>query len=115
MPVSMDKKSYFDVVLKSDLEKPKNKQPSFRFRYMMGDEWLKLAPEIDDLDNSDSGKSAGEGLFDELGKLVTGWSNMGDKAYGKDKLSSFITVQEAHELLQKGFSNNQLSEDDEKK
>ena len=113
MPVSMDKNSFFNVVLKTD--KDKAKKPSFKFRYMMGDEWIKLVPDIDGLAESESGVSAGESIFNTLEGLIVGWSNMGEKVHGKDKVASFITIQEAHELLNAAFSNNQITAEDEKK
>lgn len=78
MPIYLDPKGKFDLVLASD--KGKTPEPSFRFRYLNGRKWAKLADIQDEVNKAAAEGAAGSyalgKIFDALRVGMCGWKDV---------------------------------------
>jgi hypothetical protein len=103
MPLALDPSKTFDVVLASDLDK--DPQPTFRFRYANGREWIAIAETADALQQQRSGADALRKIYDILRMPLVGWENMGGVAFKPEDLDLILNPGEAQELLEKIMAN----------
>jgi hypothetical protein len=119
MPVVLEPDSQYDYVLDCDKSKPKEKQPTFVFKYLSSRKWREVANLSDSFDKDDSGETAINAVFEAIKKTLTGWRNMigpdGDKIeFNADKLEDIVTPAEAMELLRAAVSQMPTAEDKKK-
>jgi hypothetical protein len=74
MPIYLDPKGKFDLVLKSDAGK--DPAPSFRFRYLNGRKWMRVAEMQDKIAGSGSGAVALGLMFDAIRLGLCGWKDV---------------------------------------
>ena len=117
MPLILEAKRTFKVVLETDKEK--ENRPYFEFKYLSGRKWKEVADEADAIDDSGSGRAAIDQLFKCLQLGLVGWGFMTDPVtdepidYDPERLDDIVTIKEAHELLAK-FRNQDFEADDQK-
>ena len=119
MPLVLEPNATYDVVLSSDAGKPKDKQPTFIFRYLSGREWKKLAKLSDEFDQKTSGEKALDLVFRAIKMVLFGWRNMNgpdgkEIEYNPDELEAIVTPGEAVELMQAAVSQQPSIEDKKK-
>ena len=117
MPLVLEPNQIFKVVLESDKSKPENKRPYFKFRYLSGRDWKKLAKTADGINKAKTGEQAINVIFELLVTGLVGWGNMVDPKthkkieFNKDNLDQLVTMKEANELLVK-FRNQGIEVED---
>ena len=121
MPIALEPKNKFKVVLESDQKKAPDQQPYFEFKFLSGRDWKSLCAEADKLESKKfkGGADAIDAIFKLLGFGLVGWSGMIDpktnKAipYNLKELDRLLTIDEASELVQK-FKNQGVEVDERK-
>ena len=122
-PLALDPKQTFELVLKSDEQKPPNKRPTFIFRYLSNREWKQINAITDEIEEKK--KRGATILLEELeGALRLGlvtWRNMIDPKtrkfipYDSSRLHEIITPSESWELLFGVLSHVGLTSETKKK
>jgi len=123
MPLALDPEQTFDLVLKSDQDKPAAERPTFTFRYLANREWKVIAHLADHLDEAaEQGLDALLGRMEEVLKMaLVGWRNMIDPATGEEipfdpnNLDRIINPAEMSELIIRVRDESVLSVEDKKK
>ena len=122
MPLALDPKQRFKLVLKSDQFTPSEKQPRFVFHFLSGRQWKEAAAIDDQL--AQGGSGVVQGLSQVCAALRIGlvdWENMIDGATGQPipydpaDLDRIINLSEAFELLYGMMDRMRLDTDDKKK
>ena len=123
MPLALEPGASFNVVLESDKHKPAKERPYFKFRYLDGREWNKIAAMVDLKDRLDQSNVDGdfitEETYDTVRKALVGWGNMVGRdgkniPYALKKLEDVVGMIEAQELIVK-MMNQGLEIDVKKK
>lgn len=109
MPLATRPNATFEVVLSTDKDLPKAKQPVFVFRYVSIAEWEEIAKLSDKFDTSMDSSQMIEAALQVVKKLMVGWREMktpaGQKiAFNVKKLKSLIGLGELTELMQAAVS-----------
>lgn len=128
MPLALNPKAKFTVVLKSDLHKTTKERPVFLYRYLNGHEWDQVASSSDRLqelkEQADAeGKDANSIVFEAAGTGLVGWKNMIDPKTkkgipfrtGVKQLKKIVGQSEALELIGKILQQQKPTEKDLKK
>lgn len=114
MPIFLEPDQTFDVVLQSDRDKPKDRQPTFQVRSQSMRGHQSIAVVLDKLHEEDA---LVDDLFaitaEKLADVVVGWRNMGDVETGTD-FRDFLTYQEARELLTLAMHNQHVTPEEKK-
>lgn len=116
MPISLDPDSTFEVVLKSDKKKSKEKQPTFIFRILTGRDWLKVTQLSD---KAETGEDSIRLVYDAIKVGLVSWKNMtqpdgSEISFEPKELDAILTPAEANEMLEH-LLNQRLSVEDKKK
>lgn len=119
MPLVLEPKAKFEVVLDCDSKKYKEKQPTFIFKYLSSRKWKEMARLSDAFDKDDSGETAIDTVFKAIGMSLVGWRNMTDPdgseiAFDAESLDDIVTPAEALELMQAAVSQLPTPEDKKK-
>ena len=119
MPIALEPDSKYDYVLSSDASKPKDKQPTFVFKYLSARKWKELAACSDSFEKDDSGEKAMDAVFEAIKKSLIGWRNMigpdgKEIGFDIDKLEDIVTPAEAMELMQAAVTQTPSIEDKKK-
>jgi len=119
MPLVLEPKAKFEVVLDCDLKKPKEEQPTFIFKYLSSRKWKEMARLSDAFDKDDSGEKAIDTVFKAIGMSLAGWRNMtgqdgSEIAFDLKMLDDIVTPAEALELMQAAVSQLPTVEDKKK-
>jgi hypothetical protein len=119
MPLVLEPDSHYDYVLDCDKSKPKEKQPTFIFRYLSSRKWREVAQLSDSFDKDDSGEAAIDAVFKAIKKTLAGWRDMNgpdgeEIEFNADKLEDIVTPAEAMELLRAAVSQMPTAEDKKK-
>ena len=125
MPKALDPDVKHRIVLESDRDKPKDKQPYFEYRSLTGREWRKVAEVADqdaDAMESSSGAEQLDMVYQTCSIGLVGWGNMIDPKTKKpipfdvSKLEDVIDPIEAlTDLLGQLMTTAMLTDDDKKK
>jgi len=119
MPLATRPNATYKIVLSTDRDLPKEKQPVFVFRYLSILEWEGIAQLNDKFEEAGSGVEMINLAFQVIEKTLCGWQNM-KTASGKEipykpkKLKSMVTLQEATDLMQAAVSQAPSLEDKKK-
>lgn len=125
MPLPLEPNETFEIILKSDKDKPREIQPRFIYRHLTCRQWKKVAKFKDNLDEIAKDKSAKDVLdrmLNEIKETATtnliGWVNMKDLQgnsipFDIEKFEDIIGLEEANELIAK-LENFRLSVDEKK-
>ena len=119
MPLVLEPKAKFEVVLDCDTHKLKEKQPTFIFKYLSSRKWKEMARLSDAFDKDDSGETAIDTVFKAIEMSLVGWRNMIDPdgsqiAFDVEALDDIVTPAEALELMQAAVSQLPTPEDKKK-
>ena len=113
MPLLLEPKQRYAVVLESDKDKPAETQPRFWAYALSARESIQLVEEA-------RAYKSDQEIFDKLKTLVVGWDNMVSRdgnviEFSPDTLGDILTTNEQGELFCKIRDNDFLSESDKKK
>ena len=119
MPLVLEPDSTYEYVLTNDAGKPKEKQPTFIFRYLSSRKWREVADLSDSFDKDDSGNAAMDAVFEAIKKTLAGWRNMTEPDgrpvdFDIEKLEDIVTPGEAMELLRAAVSQMPTVDDKKK-
>ena len=119
MPLILEPDSHYDYVLDCDAGKPKEKQPTFIFRYLSCRKWKEVAGLSDSFDEDDSGEDAIDAVFEAINRSLTGWRNMSgpdgkEIEFDAGKLEDIVTPSEAMDLLKAAVSQMPTVDDKKK-
>lgn len=105
MPITMDKKASFPVVLETDRDKPAEVRPTFYFKPITMGQWLSIKNWAKAIGEEKDVDKAMRELCDKIGKYLVKWENMklAGKVFrfNKKRLIDLITVSEGWELIEK--------------
>jgi len=119
MPLATRPNQTYEIVLSTDSEQPKGKEPAFVFRYMSTLEWEEIAELNDRFEKTADSRKMLDLAFAVIRKTLCGWRNM-IKPNGKEipfalnKLKSMVSLGEAVELMQAAVSQRPSFEDKKK-
>jgi hypothetical protein len=116
MPLILEPESTFEYVLDYDKAKPKDKQPTFIFKFLSSRKWKEIAGLSDIFDKGESGEAAVDVVFKAIRGSLTGWRNMknpdgSEITFDADLLDDIVTPAEAVELMQAAVSQMPTAED----
>lgn len=122
MPLVLEPDSTYEYVLSNDAGKPKEKQPTFIFKYLSSRKWRELARLSDKFDKDtagDEGDAAMDAVFEAIKMALVGWRNMTwpdgkEVEFDPDKLEDILMPDEAIELMQAAVSQLPTAEDKKK-
>jgi hypothetical protein len=83
VPKALDPEATFDVVLKSDRDKPEAERPTFVYRHLNGREWRNLATLNDQFVASPGGNKSLDCIYEAVSIGLVGWRNMIDPKTGE--------------------------------
>lgn len=120
MPIACDPNQTFNIVLKSDLQKPIELHPRFIFRYLTGREWKECDHIVDQAESIKTCAERFDMVISGIRMGLVGWENLMDRdgnaiPYGPANIDLAITISEAWELLFGLLGNTSLAIDDKKK
>lgn len=116
MPIALEPGQKYPIVLESDIDKPKESQPTFfaKSQSMRGQQRI---GEVLDLWTSSEELTIAD-LFAQtvevLSTVLVGWKHMNDIEFSKDALAEVLTYSEARELLRKVMYNQHITADEKK-
>lgn len=118
-PLALEPNATYPVVLSTDADKPKNKQPTFIFRYLSGRQWKELAKLSDEFDKKTTGEDTLSLVFKAIKMALIGWRNMigpdgKEIKYKPDELDAIVTPNEAIELMQAAVAQQPTMQDKKK-
>ena len=104
MPLATRPNQTYEVVLSTDSQLPKEKQPVFIFRYVNCIEWEELAKFNDEFEAIKDSQKMLDLAFRVIEKTLCGWRNMktpeGSQInFDLKGLKAMVTLQEAAELM----------------
>lgn len=113
MPLLLEPKQRYAVVLESDKDKPKETRPVFWAYALSARESIAQQKSVEEITSDEQG-------LDFVKPLIVGWDNMLDAdsnliEYDVDRLGDIVTTSEVWELFRKINANNHVLEDDKKK
>lgn len=119
MPLATRPNATYEMVLSTDANLPKNKQPVFVFRHLSILEWEEIAKLSDKFEAATDSVKMIDLAFEVIEKTLVNWQNMkttsGKKIPFKlKKLKSMVSLQEATELMQAAVSQRPSFEDKKK-
>ena len=121
MPLAMDPKQMFKVVLRTDEDKPVESQPRFIFQFLTGREWKALARLREGFNELPTGPAGFDVVCDAVRVGLCGWENITDRQtgemipYNPAELDSVITFSESLELFFLLLSRATMDSSDKKK
>lgn len=119
MPLATNPNATYELVLSTDAELPKEKQPVFIFRYLNITEWEKIAKLNDEFETSTEASQMIDLAFKVIEKTLCGWRNMKPPSgneinFNFKKLKDMVTLAEATELMQAAVSQRPTVADKKK-
>lgn len=119
MPLATRPNQTYEIVLSTDADLPKDKQPVFIFRYVSIEEWEEIASLDTAFDVATDPKIMIDLAFRAIKKTLCDWRNMKKVSgevipYKPEKLKTMVTLQEAVELMQAAVAQKPALEDKKK-
>jgi len=105
MPLALDPKLTFEIVLDSD--KFKEKPPTFTYRYLNGREWRRVGQIQDQLEKAGGADQVVDLVLEAASVGLIGWSGMIEPSTGAEipfdleSLDLVVGMREANELIVK--------------
>lgn len=105
MPLVLEPDSHYEYVLENDKAKPKEKQPTFIFKYLNSRKARELAKLSDKFQKDDAPDDAAmDAVYEAIKIALVGWRNMAwpdgkELEFNPEILDEILTLSESIELL----------------
>jgi len=114
MPKALEPGVLFEIVLDSDMAKPKAERPVFLAPSLSMRDQGKLEQEMETSLKHDTTSGLFDATCDLLSRYVRGWRNMGGHVFGECDLRDLLSHNEARELLRKILANQHVEPEEKK-
>jgi len=103
MPIALDPKATFNIVLESDKAKPKPEQPRFIYHHLTARQWMHISDVLNKLETLKDNEVVSK-IFDACKIGLVGWENMTGLSgkpitFRPKAMEDMLTLTEATELL----------------
>lgn len=119
MPLALEPNELFEIILKSDKDKPRDQQPRFIYRYLTGRQWRNVARIQDKLEELKNADQVVDKVYEAATTGLVGWVNINDPQSGPitfdtEKLEDVVGIIEAQELIIKLMKQSPVLSDKKK-
>lgn len=104
MPIALEPKETFEIILESDKGKPRETQPRFIYRHLTCRQWRELGRLQDQMELQKNADEVMDKLFAAASTNLVSWVNMvhpqsGPIVFSIKKFEDIITMTEAQEII----------------